>query len=100
MIHVSQEVFPSASVNKDDFSHCENVVSHMIEPSYGRNLKSKMFSSWATCYMRQCVDNTVVGNDLRLENRKGNNFSNQLFVLVAEMTTFALYFPLAVSQKH
>ena len=77
MIHVSQEVFPSASVNKDDFSHCENVVSRMIEPSYGRNLKSKVFSSasWATCYMRQCVDNTVVGNgnDLRLENRKGNN---------------------------
>ena len=36
--------------------------------------------------MRQCVDNTVVGNDL--------------FVLVAEMTTFTLYFPLAVSQKH
>ena len=70
---VSQEVFPSASVNKDDFSDCENVVSHMIEPSYGRNLKSKVFSSWATCYMRQCVDNTVVGNDLRLENRKGNN---------------------------
>ena len=61
MIHVSQEVFPSASVNNDDFSHCENVVSHMIEPSYGRNLKSKVFSSWATCYMRQCVDNTVVG---------------------------------------
>ena len=86
MIHVSQEVFPSASVNKDDFSHCENVASHMIEPSYGRNLKSKVFSSWATCYMRQCVDNTVVGNDL--------------FVLVAEMTTFTLYFPLAVSQKH
>ena len=86
MIHVSQEVFPSASVNKDEFSHCENVVSHMIEPSYGRNLKSKVFSSWATCYMRQCVDNTVVGNDL--------------FVLVAEMTTFTLYFPLAVSQKH
>ena len=54
-------------------SHCENVVSHMIEPSYGRNLKSKVFSSWATCYMRRCVDNTVVGNDLRLENRKGNN---------------------------
>ena len=45
LIHVSQEVFPSASVNKDDFSHCENVVSHMIEPSYGRNLKSKVFSS-------------------------------------------------------
>ena len=45
----------------------------MIEPSCGRNLKSKVFSSWATCYMRQCVDNTVVGNDLRLENRKGNN---------------------------
>ena len=86
MIYVSQEVFPSASVNKDEFSHCENVVSHMIEPSYGRNLKSKVFSSWATCYMRQCVDNTVVGNDL--------------FVLVAEMTTFTLYFPLAVSQKH
>ena len=97
MIHVSQEVFPSANVNKDEFSHCENVVSHMIEPSYGRNLKSKVFSSWATCYMRQCVDNTVVGNDLRLENRKGNN---NLFVLVAEMTTFTLYFPLAVSQKH
>ena len=99
MIHVSQEVFPSASVNTDDFSHCENVVSHMIEPSYGRNLKSKVFSSWATCFMRQCVDNTVVSNDLRLENRKGNNFNN-LFVLVAEMTTFTLYFPLAVSQKH
>ena len=98
MTHVSPEVFPSASVNKDDFSHCENVVSHMIEPSYGRNLKSKVFSSWATCYMRQCVDNTVVGNDLRLENRKGNN--NNLFVLIAEMTTFTLYFPLAVSQKH
>ena len=45
----------------------------MIEPIYGRNLKSKVFSSWATCYMRQCVDNTVVGNDLRLENQKGNN---------------------------
>ena len=73
MIHVSQEVFPSASLNKDDFSHCENVVSHMIEPSYGRNLKSTVFSSWATCYMRQCVDKTVGGNDLRLENRKGNN---------------------------
>ena len=98
MIHVSQEVFPSASV-KDDFSHCENVVSHMIEPSSGRNLKSKVFSNWATCYMRQCVDNTVVGNDLRLENRKGNNLICY-FVLVAEMTTFTLYFPLAVSQKH
>ena len=33
----------SASVNKDDFSHCENVVSHVIEPSYGRNLKSTVF---------------------------------------------------------
>ena len=83
-------------VNKDDqFSHCENVVSHMIEPSYGRNLKSTVFSSWATCYMRQCVDKTVVSNDLRLENRKGNNLIC-LSVLVAEMTTFTL----AVSQKH
>ena len=66
LIHVSQEVFPSASVNKDDFCHCENVVSHMIEPSYGRNLKSTVFSSWETCYVRQCVDKTVVSNDLRL----------------------------------
>ena len=71
MIHVSQEVFPSASVNKDDFSHCANVVSHMIEPSYGRNLKSTVFSSWATCYVRQCVDKTVVSNDLRLETERG-----------------------------
>ena len=71
MIHVSQEVFPSASVNKDDFSHCANVVSHMIEPSYGRNLKSMVFSSWATYYVRQCVDKTVVSNDLRLETVRG-----------------------------
>ena len=71
LIHVSQEVFPSASVNKDDFSHCANVVSHMIEPSYGRNLKSMVFSSWATCYVQQCVDKTVVSNDLRLETERG-----------------------------
>ena len=71
MIHVSQEVFPSASVNKDDFSHCANVVSHMIELSYGRNLKSMVFSSWATCYVRQCVNKTVVSNDLRLETERG-----------------------------
>ena len=58
---------------KDDFSHYENVVSHMIEPSYGRNFKSTVYSIWATCYMRQCVDKTVIGNDLRIENRKGNN---------------------------
>ena len=24
-------MFPSVSVNKDDFSHCENVVSHVID---------------------------------------------------------------------
>ena len=97
MIHVCQEVFPSTSVNKDDFSHCENVVSHTIEPSYGRNLKSKVFSSWATCYMRQCVDNTEVGNDLRLENRKGNN---NLFVLVAEMHDhiYTLFSPRSFSE--
>ena len=49
----------------------ENVASHMIEPSYGRNLKSTVFSSWATCYMRQCVDKTAVSNDLRLEIERG-----------------------------
>ena len=70
-IHVSQEVFPCASVIKDDFSNCENVVSHVIEPSYGRNLKSRVFSSWATWYMRQCVDKTVVRNDVRLETERG-----------------------------
>ena len=43
----------------------------MIEPSYGRNLKSMVFSSWASCYMWQCVDKTVVSNDLRLEIEKG-----------------------------
>ena len=79
-MYLSREVFPSASVNKDDFSHCENVVSHMIEPSFGRNLKSKVFSSWATCYLRQCVDNTVAGNDLRLENRHLHFISPSQFV--------------------
>ena len=40
----------------------------MIEPSYGRNLKSYgVFLAGQTCYMRQCVDKTVVSNNLRLE---------------------------------
>ena len=63
---MGSNIHKHCSVNKDDFSR-ENVVSHMIEPSYGRNLKSTVFSSWATCYMRQCVDKTVVSNNLRLE---------------------------------
>ena len=45
-------------------------MSRVIETSYGRNLKSTVFSSWATCYMRQCVDKTVVSNDLRLETER------------------------------
>ena len=45
-------------------------------------IKSTMFSSWATCLMRKCVDKTEASNDLRLETESAG-----VFVLVPEMIT-------------
>ena len=47
-------------------------------------------------YMQQCVDKTEVSNDLRLETERGMTYSLCFGCRLRCMTTFTLYFHLAV----